>query len=104
MSILTRLLGPMGGKPNTSSNAAAATVSADPAAAAATDDKREELMSMMGAVQSPEPHRVQVPQTTFPEVPRAMNPQFSQMLMQMMLGANGGQSARPTLGSILRGQ
>lgn len=59
------------------------------------------LAAILGAIQVPEQQRQPLPQTTFPEVPRAMNPAFSQMVMQAMQG--GPQAQTGTLGALLRG-
>lgn len=60
------------------------------------------LMSMLAALQAPEQQRTPLPQTTFPDQPRAMNPMFTQLVMQALLaGSQGGAPAN--LGQILSG-
>lgn len=59
------------------------------------------LAAILGSVQVPEQQRMSMPQTTFPEVPRAVNPEFSQMVMQAMQSKPQAQVG--TLGALLRG-
>lgn len=59
------------------------------------------LAAVLGSVNVPEQQQPRIPQTTFPEVPRAMNPAFTQMVMQALQQAQ----SRPgnSLGGMLRG-
>ena len=96
MSILTQLLAPKPTQPTVSPT----VPGVEPPPQSSPDQAA--LAAMMGAVQMPEASRTPLPQTTFPEAPRAMNPAFSQMLIQAMMGANG-QAPQASLGSLLRG-
>jgi len=63
----------------------------------------EQLSAVMGAVESPNPPSPPpLPYTTMPNAPRAMNPQMSANLLQMMLGLNNPQRM-PSLGQLLGG-
>lgn len=44
--------------------------------------------------------RMPLPQTAFPEQPRSMNPAYSQMVLQMLMGA-GQSPVVPSLGASL---
>lgn len=67
------------------------------------DPQRATTAALMSSMQAVEPHRTPMPQTTFPEVPRSINPQMSQMIMQALMGGNQPQ-AMPTLGQLLAGR
>lgn len=99
MSLLAQLLMPKGA--GTSGGGAPAPTAATPPPTSA-DPNQQALAAMLSGVQSPEPHTTPMPQTTFPEVPRAQNPAFSQMLMQAMMGVQG-QAPQSNLGALLRG-
>ena len=65
--------------------------------------RQQMLGTLFGSVAPQEPHRTPLPATTFPEAPRSINPQMSQMIMQMMMGAQDAPSM-PSLGALLGGK
>ena len=64
----------------------------------------ESLGSILSALQPQQPHRSATPQTTFPDQPRAMNPQIMQLIMQLLQQSNPGAQGQQSLGSILGGR
>lgn len=47
------------------------------------------LASILGALQAPQAPDTPYAQTTFPDQPRTLNPQFIQLILQAMMGAQG---------------
>lgn len=62
------------------------------------------LASLLGTIQSPEPHRTPLPATTFPEAPRSMDPAFTQMVMQALMSASNAGGEIDSLGALLGGK
>lgn len=65
--------------------------------------KMDTMAAMLSSVQTGEPNRVPLPMTPNTEIPRSLNPQFAQMVLQQLMGANTPMQQR-TLGQIFGGQ
>lgn len=57
------------------------------------------LASLLGSVQVPEQPRTPLGQTTFPEMPRTLNPEILAMLLAAMQGSAPAQ--QPSLGQLI---
>lgn len=64
-------------------------------------NKATAMAGAMGAVQSPQVGNAPAAPVTYPDAPRAMNPAFSQMIMQALQGGQPGMA--PGLGQLMGG-
>lgn len=65
------------------------------------DPKSMALQALLGSVETMQPETIRPPGTPLPVQSPAMNPEFTQMILQAMMGAQG--QPTPSLGAILAG-
>lgn len=110
MLMFGKMMGGMGGGGGAQAPAPPPPVPSPANNAAMATNGQGTLASMLGSLPAtpPEPHRTPMPQTTFPEVPRSQNPEFSNMVMRALMGGmgggGGGGGGVPSLGSLLGGR
>ena len=63
----------------------------------------DRLGTILQSIQAMQPPVTPVPATTFPDVPRSINPALSQMILQMLQQGTQGTQRIPSLGSLLKG-